>query len=150
MMPAEDDRLVFLENPAWLARHLYYHIGLTAGLSLIEGGSAPTFLHHEIENLHTEQLREHQHQFEKGLSRAGIRQLIHARPSVMFLLLPSTSTGLTVQKILHLLPPTFSHEGSNDRRAKQAMYSKFVKYIRKVAAGRRPPINLAKVLMFAT
>ena len=56
---------------------------------------------------------------------------------------------LTVPLILHLLKPKFSEEGSNSLKYEKAVYSKFVKYLRDVASGRRVT-TLENILEFIT
>ena len=56
---------------------------------------------------------------------------------------------MTVPLILYLLKPTLSEEGSNSLKYEKAVYSKFVKYLRDVASGRRVT-TLENILEFVT
>ena len=65
-----------------------------------------------------------------------------------------SSASLTVQKLLQLLKPKFSEDGSNAFQQKKAVYHLFVRYLREVAANRRicgnTTITLGHILQFAT
>eukprot|EP00794_Sanderia_malayensis_P012620 gene12620-13909_t len=63
---------------------------------------------------------------------------------------PSSSSTLTLKRLLLLLKPTFSEEGNNKRMFENSVYSCFVKYARNVASGQRQRLSLDNLLKFAT
>ena len=86
----------------------------------------------------------------QGLDTLGIHMFARKFPMFLYLLRPPQNNAkLTVPLIVHLLKPTFSEEGSNCLKYEKAVYSKFVKYLRDVASGRRVT-TLENILEFVT
>eukprot|EP00794_Sanderia_malayensis_P001620 gene1620-1794_t len=63
---------------------------------------------------------------------------------------PSSSSTLTLKRLLLLLKPTFSEEGNNKRMFENGVYSCLVKYARNVASGQGQGLSLDNLLKFAT
>eukprot|EP00794_Sanderia_malayensis_P013239 gene13239-14597_t len=59
------------------------------------------------------------------------------------------SAKLSVKILLHLLKPNFAEDGSNKAMQEKSVYSKFVKYVREAASGRRI-VSLRDILQFVT
>ena len=75
-------------------------------------------------------------------------------PILAHLLRPSAEHRLTVQRLLQLLKPQFSVEGSIAMNQEKAVYQLFVRYLREVSSGQRScgdlNLNLEHILEFVT
>jgi hypothetical protein len=49
------------------------------------------------------------------------------------LIVPSHSESLSIRKVINLLKPNFSEEGSNSLKFEKEVYALFIKYLREVA-----------------
>lgn len=54
-------------------------------------------------------------------------------PTFKYLFIPSQSESLSIRKVINLLKPNFSEEGSNSLTFEKEMYALFIKYLREVA-----------------
>ncbi|VDI42199.1 Hypothetical predicted protein [Mytilus galloprovincialis] len=115
------------------------------GLSVLEGGECPKYLNIMLAEKEAEEYQ----QFRRGLSKTGILQLLKEKPTIGYLF-QQNSGRLTVGKLIHILKPEFAEAGTNKRTAEERLYSSFVKYIRKSAAGQRGQVTLEKILQFST
>ena len=85
-----------------------------------------------------------------GFDKLGLVDFFTAFPMLVFLFQSSESTNLTREKLIHLLSPSFSPHGSNQRIFENKIYEFMMKYIRETAAGRVPSITLESILQFVT
>ena len=138
-----------------LKEHLskdYVNVGLLMALSVLQNGSIPRFLSEELlqelfnakkPSICIENLR-------KGFARVGLYQIGSVLPIFLHLFHPSQAAALTRKKLLHLLSPKFSEEGSNARKDESVVYAAFNKYCCEAASGRRGNVTLNDVLQFVT
>ena len=54
------------------------------------------------------------------------------------------------RKLVTLLHPCFSEEGSNARKYENEVYALFSKYVRETSSGRREGVTLGHILQFTT
>eukprot|EP00794_Sanderia_malayensis_P021012 gene21012-23064_t len=87
-------------------------------------------------------------QLRNGLDVIGIRQFGNRFPGFLHLF-REPSAKLSVKMLLHLLKPNFAEDGSNKAMQEKSVYSKFVKYVREAASGRRI-VSLGDILQFVT
>ena len=140
-----------------LKEHLaedYYFVGQMAAIALLQNGQAPRYFSEELLNniFVSDELASSKCvlKLRQGLDTLGIHMFARKFPMFLYLLRPPQNNAkLTVPLILHLLKPTFSEEGSNSLKYEKAVYSKFVKYLRDVASGRRVT-TLENILEFVT
>lgn len=132
----------------------YMPAGILMGLSILQNGKIAQFF---PENILKELASGHSQSpcirnLLKGLRKVGVLQLMMKLPSFMYLFTPKDASALSVKKLIHLLAPKFSEEGSNARKYEKEAYSAFVRYSKEVAAGRRvsgtTTIDLGHVLQF--
>ena len=130
--------------------------GIVMGLSILQNGKIPQFF---SEHLLKELASGHSsspcvRNLQRGFRKVGVLQLMIKLPTFMYLFIPSTAIALIVKKIIHLLTPKFSEEGSNSRKFQKEVYSAFVRYLKEVAAGRsmsgNTTLNLGHILQFVT
>ncbi len=113
----------------------YYHVGVMFALSLLQNGKLPSFLtgstlQHIISNAPSDVCI-------KGLESLGMLSAMREFPMLLHLLRPYSQHKLSVQKLLQLLKPSFSEEGSNAFTKEKETYQCLVRYIREVAGGLR-------------
>ena len=131
----------------------YEMVGLILAMSMLQNGILPKFFSGPfLATAFTDNPPENEcvANFRKGLQKLGIISILEAFPSFKFLMQPSSSSTLTLKRLLLLLKPTFSEEGSNKRMFENNVYSCFVKYARNVASGQRQGLSLDELLRFAT
>lgn len=131
----------------------YEMVGLILALSMLQNGILPKFFSGAfLTTAFTDNPPENEcvANFQKGLQKLGIISILKAFPAFKFLMQPSSSSTLTLKRLLLLLKPTFSEEGSNKRMFENSVYSCFVKYARNVATGQRQGLGLDELLKFAT
>ena len=77
-------------------------------------------------------------EIQSGLKTLGMCSAFIKFPQLLKLMKRSSrNVRLTVQKLLKLLKPAFSEEGTNAFQQKKAIYSLFVLYTREVETNRR-------------
>eukprot|EP00794_Sanderia_malayensis_P013331 gene13331-14707_t len=131
----------------------YEIVGLILAMSMLQNGILPKFLSGAfLATAFTDNPPENEciTNFPKGFQRLGIISILKAFPAFKFLMQPSSSSTLTLKRLLWLLKPTFSEEGNNKRMFENSVYSCFVKYARNVASGQRQGLSLDDLLKFAT
>ncbi|XP_052105699.1 uncharacterized protein LOC127738473 [Mytilus californianus] len=130
----------------------YEVIGKIFALSILQNGTLPRILTTDLleELFEKENPREFVKDLRMGLDSLGLFQLVKSLPPLVHLFTPSPSTPVTFKMITTILRPEFSEEGSNRRKRENRVYSKFIKYMREAASGRRGDVNLAKILKFGT
>ncbi len=134
----------------------YYFAGIMIAVAMLQNGQLPAFIEENVlqEILCSTSKNECIIQLQKGLEQLGMLSAIQQLPELIHLLRPGAQNNLSVQKLLQLLKPKFSLEGSNARSEEKATYQMFIKYIREVAGGRRESgdvkMTLGHILRFAT
>ena len=73
----------------------------------------------------------------KGLLKVGVYQLMSRLPLFVYLFRPSNSKVISVAKLIHLIHPNFSEEGTNARKHQKSVYAIFYKYLKQVESNRR-------------
>ena len=134
----------------------YYNVGVMFALSLLQNGKIPSFLEestlqHIMSTAPSDVCIKN---FQKGMESLGMLSAMREFPMLVHLLRPNSQHKLSVQKLLQLLKPSFSEEGSNAFTKEKETYQCLVRYIREVAGGRRScgdmTLNLGHILKFAT
>jgi len=127
-----------------------YYVGVMMGIALLQNGQLPTILPLDIvESLTQPSLNMCVSNLQKGLNKFGLIKIFQSNPVLLHLLRPS-NTQLTAKILIQLLNPVFSPEGSTAYSREKEVYDLFIKYIRQVASGRRPPLTLSSILIFIT
>lgn len=130
----------------------YEKIGIIMSLSILQNGPIPRFLEESM----LEELFESPNpspcmtHLRDGFAKVGIYQIVKAIPQFVYLMRPSDAYELTRRKLIFLLKPSFSEEGSNAKHNEMAVYELFLKYVREASSGRRAPITLGNILRFVT
>ena len=130
----------------------YEVIGLIMALSILQNGRVPHFLDEEMikETFMSETPSPCIAKLRAGFAKVGLFQIGKEIPAFLDLFLPRNSSKLTRKKLISLLKPSFSEEGSNMRQYENATYRAFSNYIRAVASGRRNRVALGNILQFCT
>ena len=118
----------------------YYYIGQMVCIALFQNGQLPAYIPEEIlQAIFVEDLELPPcvRELKGGMDTLGIPMFGRKFPMLLYLLRPSSIISLSVRRLLFLLKPEFSEEGSNMLIHETAIYSKFVKYVRDVSSGRR-------------
>ena len=119
------------------------------GIALLQNGQLPSFISNSvIEQLLVDTDEKCIVELQKGLNNLGLLQLFKSFPVLLHLLRPN-EVALSA-KMLKLLKPEFSEEGSSAISREKQVYGMFVKYVRDVASGRRNPVTLGRILVFCT
>lgn len=120
------------------------------GIALLQNGQLPSFISNSvIEQLLVDTDEKCIVELQKGLNNLGLLQLFKSFPVLLHLLRPN-EVALSAKKMLKLLKPEFSEEGSSAISREKQVYGMFVKYVRDVASGRRNPVTLGRILVFCT
>ncbi|CAB4021613.1 hypothetical protein AWC38_SpisGene23883 [Paramuricea clavata] len=129
----------------------YYHVDIMIGIALLQNGQIPTFMPSDvIDSLVSSQIENSCiAKLQQGLNVFGLARIMQKFPILLYLLRHNNQT-MSAKMVLKLLAPTFSEEGSSVYLKEKALYALFVKYVRQVASGRREPITLSSLLIFAT
>ncbi|XP_015757106.1 PREDICTED: uncharacterized protein LOC107336547 [Acropora digitifera] len=137
-----------------LTENHYFGAGLIFGLSILQGGPLPCFMQEEqmqkLVGETTMDLSDAEKQFQLGLAKVGLLELIKCKPCLVFLLRKTAVVPLTKAKLIKLLRPRFSEEGSNQRQQENSVYRTFLEYLKEVTAGRGDTVSLQRILKFVT
>ena len=130
----------------------YEVVGLIMGLSMLQNGRVPHFLTEEIikETFMTESPSQCIANLRAGFAKVGLFQIGKELPAFLDLFRETNSNRLTRKRLISLLEPSFSEEGSNTRHYENAAYRTFSNYVRVVASGRRNRVALGNILQFCT
>ena len=122
-------------------------------IALLQNGQLPVYIPEDILQAifvgKCEKLSPCIMELKRGMDTLGIPGFGRKFPQLLYLLRPSAIAKLSVRRLLFLLKPAFSEEGSNALSREKAVYTKFVKYTREVSSGRRV-VTLENILEFAT
>ncbi|XP_068689840.1 uncharacterized protein [Montipora foliosa] len=153
----QNHELLLSEDLAALENQHYFGAGLFFGFSLLQGGPLPTFLAEEqIQRIFAKgdlcSLSRDEIQFRAGLEKFGLIELFHGKPCLVFLFRKTAVLPLTYAKLVKLLEPMFSKQGTSRRQQEERTYRLFLNYLKEVAAGRRADgnISLGNILKFVT
>ncbi|XP_068723494.1 uncharacterized protein [Montipora capricornis] len=148
---------ILQEDEASLEKNNYFGAGLFFGFSLLQGGPPPNFLSEEqIQRIFTrdnvDALGRAEIQFRNGLKQFGVIELLHKKPSLIFLFRKTAVLPMTYPKLVKLLEAVFSEMGTNRRQQEERTYRLFLNYLKEVSAARRAngKISLEDVLKFVT
>lgn len=132
----------------------YLKCGVIMGSSVLQNGSIPQFLSEEIlqELVNSQGPSPCVLKLREGMKKVGIYQVMSALPLFLHLFRNTGTNTMTVKKLVSLLKPKFSEEGSNARKSQKEVFNAFVRYIREVDAGKREngsfQITLGMILQF--
>ena len=121
-----------------LAPH-YFFVGVMIAVAILQNGQLPAFLSDEIlSDLLSSRncLNPCIYQIQRGLEMLGMLSALMQLPVLVYLLQPGVQPKVTVQKLLLILKPKFSEEGSNALALEKETYQMFVRYVREVSASR--------------
>ena len=130
----------------------YEYVGVIMALSMLQNGPIPRFVPEDIlQEVFSETppgpctaaLR-------RGFKKLGLYQIALNLPMFLHLMRPNEANQLSRRKLVLLLNPSFSEEGSNAHKYEHAVYALFLKYVRETASGRRGAITLGNILQFTT
>ena len=130
----------------------YEQVGKILSLSILQNGPFPHFLSEQI----VQELFFKEHpspcvsQLRKGFCSLGLYQIGKNLPLFVQLMQPSNAPKLSRRKLVTLLHPCFSEEGSNARKYENEVYALFSKYVRETSSGRREGVTLGHILQFTT
>ena len=131
----------------------YEFVGLILALSILQNGPLPRFMPDSmLKSIFDLSLSDDAcvKNIRHGLDKLGLVMLCKKMPILMYLFQASNDSCLTRKKLLMLLEPEFSADGSNKRKFENEIYSFFVKYVREAAAGRLGTVTLSSILQFVT
>ncbi len=130
----------------------YVVVGLIMALSILQNGTVPRFLSpDDLQELFMgEDPSKCLKSLRKGFAKVGLYQIGKALPTFVNLLHPSNVSLLSRRKLLHLLTPKFSEDGSNARSDENITYQSFVRYAQAAASGMRGSTTLNHILQFVT
>ena len=135
----------------------YFFVGVMIAVAILQNGQLPAFLSDEIlSDLLSSRNCSNPciYQIQRGLEMLGMLSALMQLPVLVYLLQPGVQPKVTVQKLLLILKPKFSEEGSNALALEKETYQMFVRYVREVAASRRVcgqlTLNLGHILQFVT
>ncbi|XP_067027133.1 uncharacterized protein [Acropora muricata] len=134
----QNEELLLSEDLAALENQHYFGAGLFFGFSLLQGGPLPTFLAQEqIERIFAKgdlsSLSRAEIQFRAGLEKFGLIELFHEKPCLVFLFRKTAVLPLTYAKLVKLLEPIFSEQGTSRRQQEERTYRLFLNYLKEVA-----------------
>lgn len=135
----------------------YYYVGVMVGVAMLQNGQMPAFINDSILQ---EVLSPNKSgnpcvsEMQAGLEMLGILSALRQLPMLIHLLRPDSQHKINVPKLLQILKPKFSEEGSNALKHEKEVYQLFVRYVREVASGRRScgerHLELCHILEFLT
>ena len=137
----------------------YFTVGLLLAMSIIENGAIPRYLSEAVlqevfMKTPTEQTSPCIVQLQKGFEKLGLVTIASSLPTFLYLLRESPTSLLTCKKLLSILEPEFSDDGSNAKLFQVKTYDIFIAYTRQVAAGHRTTeqgdVTLGHILQFVT
>ncbi|XP_028409260.1 uncharacterized protein LOC114531853 [Dendronephthya gigantea] len=130
----------------------YTVIGLIMALSILQNGNIPRFIPPDNlqELFFSESPSRCLQSLRRGLEKLGVYQIGKAIPSFLYLFHESPTATLSRRKLIHILSPSFSEEGSNARSDENVAYQCFLKYLQAAASGTRGSITLEHILQFVT
>lgn len=106
----------------------YFYVGIMIALAILQNGQMPAFIQEEIL---TEILQSSTNpcilDMKAGLEKLGILSELQRLPMLHHLLRPNSQHPITVPKLLNLLKPNFSEQGSNSLIYEKEVYQQPVR-----------------------
>ena len=138
-----------------LKEHLsddYVFVGTVMALSALQNGNIPRFLSEDQlqELFGSGEPSECLGKLRIGFEKVRIYQIGNALPTFLHLFRPSPASMLSRPKLLDLLKPQFSAEGSNARMDENSTYQALLRYVQEAASGRRESVTHSHILQFVT
>ena len=118
----------------------YYYVGVMVGVAMLQNGQMPTFIDDSILQHFlspNKSVNACIGEMQAGLEMLGMLSALQQLPMLVHLLRPDSQHKVNVPKLLLILKPNFSEEGSNTLRYKKEVYQLSVRYAKEVASGRR-------------
>lgn len=130
----------------------YKIVGLIMALSILQNGNIPRFPEELLQELF---ICDHPQSkcvasLREGFNQLGLAEIIKSLPILLHLFRFSNAVILTRRKLMHMLAPLFSEEGSNARYFENQTYTAFSTYTRKAAGGKRGNVSLEHILQFVS
>lgn len=121
-------------------------------LSILQNGTIPRFMSPDDlqDLLHSDSPSKCIQNLRTGFAKLGLYEIGKALPSFFNLLHQSPAVLLSRRKLIHILVPSFSEDGSNARYDENLTYQCFLKYLQAAASGIRGSITLNHLLQFVT
>ena len=135
-----------------LKEHLSDDYGIVMALSGLQNGNIPRCLSedHLQEHFGSGEPSECIGKLRNGFQKVGIYQIGNALPTVLHLFRPSSASMLSRRKLLSLLTPQFSEEGSNACTDENSTCQAFLRYCQQAGSGHRESVTLNHILQFIT
>ncbi|XP_022778455.1 uncharacterized protein LOC111320014 [Stylophora pistillata] len=136
----------------------YFNVGIMLALTLLQNGPMPAFIEEEILNDVLTSSPQSSNpciaEVQAGLEKLGMLSALQKLPMLHYLLRPNSQHPITVPKLLGLLKPKYSEQGSNALKHEKELYQLFVRFLREVASGLRScgneKLQLSHILTFVT
>ena len=135
----------------------YYYVGVMVGVAMLQNGQMPAFIDDSILQEVLSPKKSGNacvSEMQAGLEMLGMLSALQQLPMLVHLLRPDSQHKINVPKLLQILKPNFSEEGSNTLRYEKEVYQLFVRYAREVTSGGRScgerQLELWHILEFAT
>ncbi|KAK3749365.1 hypothetical protein QZH41_010356, partial [Actinostola sp. cb2023] len=131
----DEEGFVLMKDITAIQKQYYYAAGIFFGYSLLQGGPLPCFLHEDFMTsvfCTNHSSAEEERQFQKGLAKFGLIKLVTEKPCLKYLLRKSAVHPMTYPKLVRLLKPDFSEEGTNARTREERSYRLFLNYLKEV------------------
>ena len=116
-------------------------------LSVLQNGNIPRFLSedHLQELFGSGEPSECIGKLRNGFQKVGIYQIGTVLPTFVHLFRPSLASMLSRRKLLSLLAPQFSEEGSNARTDENSTYQAFLRYCQQAGSGHRESVTVEQM-----
>ena len=135
----------------------YYYVGIMIAVAMLQNGQMPAFIDdHILQEIlsRNRSLDPCVNEMKAGLEKLGMLSALQQLPTLINLLRPGSQHKVNVPRLLQMLKPKFSEEGSNAIGYEKEVYMLFVRYVREVASGRRScgsrKLELCHILEFVT
>jgi hypothetical protein len=136
----------------------YFYVGIMMAIAMLQNGQLPAFIQEEVLNEILSSSPQSSNpciaEVQAGLEKLGILSALQQMPMLRYLLRPTSQHPITVPKLLELLKPKYSEQGSNALKYEKEVYQHFVRFLREVATGLRScgdeKLQLSHILTFVT
>ena len=135
----------------------YYYVGIMIAVAMLQNGQMPAFIDdHILQEIlsRNRSLDPCVNEMKAWLEKLGMLSALQQLPTLINLLRPGSQHKVNVPRLLQMLKPKFSEEGSNAIGYEKEVYMLFVRYVREVASGRRScgsrKLEFCHILEFVT
>lgn len=136
----------------------YFYVGIMMALAMLQNGPMPSFIQEEVLNEILLSSPQSSNpcivEVQAGLEKLGMLSALQQMPMLHYLLRPNSQHPITVPKLLELLKPKYSDQGSDALKYEKEVYQHFVRFLREVASGIRScgdeKLQLSHILTFVT